>query len=100
MKNKYTWLSINVVLIFLTGMVMSMVPDLFPDLFGDWICEGCVRIDRGAFFEYKGCDFGPQDSHSPTWHWGYRHWLFFIMGIILFIIQVGRVIQIIDKEEK
>ena len=69
-------------------MVASYIPELFPNFFGDWLCEGTGNyLSNLNHFEkcnYAGSSY---NFHNPTWHWGYRHFLFFIMGAVLFIIQ-------------
>ena len=64
---------------------------MYPDFFGDWTCHGSVKIDTPTETIIKGCQIG--GFHSPSSHWGYRHWLFFFMGLVLFVIQVANIIQ-------
>lgn len=86
--NKYTKVSINIVLIFTTIMLASIIPDMFPQIFGDWLCKGCT---------YREADYA--HYHLPTWHCGYRHWIWCAMGLSLFVVQVVRMIYIVDKDE-
>lgn len=80
-------LSIKIIIIFAVLIICSFIPELFPDFFGDKICNG-----SGDFFIGKGikCDFGL--IHAPTNHFGYRHWLFIVMGFVLFLIQTFDII--------
>jgi hypothetical protein len=89
--NKTIKISIRIIAVFMVAIIMSVIPDLFPNLFGDWLCEGHYEQIKGCLYIGEYGNF-----HQPTWHWGYRHWLWFLMGIALFIIQV---IDIIDKLE-
>lgn len=104
MKNKHLKVSLNIVAVFVVVMLVSFIPDQFPKFFGDWQCEGrsysYVDVGNGRF-DYKtiGCDHGV-NNHLPSWHWGYRHWLFIIMGLLLFVVQVIRIGGIINEDEE
>ena len=78
--------SIRVVLIFVMAIFVSFIPEQIPDFFGDWACKGCNYGEAGF-----------ERIHAPQIHWGYRHWLFFSMGLVLFIMQV---VDIIVESEK
>jgi hypothetical protein len=55
--------------------------------FGDTYCA----ISNHSY-SYAG------DVHTePTWHWGWRHWLFLFMGIALFIVQAVRLGMFIER---
>ncbi len=72
-------------------MIMSFIPDQLHNFFGDWKCEGAKWVydpSRAIGGYYTGCGYGPDPEHMAQFHWGYRHWLFFIMGLSLFVIQV------------
>ena len=94
----YTKVSLNVVAIFGIIILMSFVPDHFREFFGDWQCKGSVYMKgTDQFYDHwEGCDRGPS-SHLATIHWGYRHWLWFFMGIALFIVQIIRIINTVNK---
>lgn len=95
----YFFISGQIILIFLVMGAATLLPDLFPKLFGDWHCQGriCTQNAKG-YCDYLGCDYANQGAHNPDWHWGYRHWLFFFMGLILFIIQTIRLISYTNKK--
>ena len=97
---KYTKVSINIILVFLIVMLASLIPGTYPEFFGDWFCKGSGV--RRADYSYPLCDYGvgANQFHLPVWHWGYRHWIWMVMGISLFIVQCIRIGYIIDKEEK
>ncbi len=93
-------ISSRIVLIFVCAMVFSVIPEYFP-VFGDWVCEGSgekIYTNGSIYGNYEGCTFGEDYFHKPETHWGYRHWLFCMMGLSLFITQVVFLIGFIDKE--
>lgn len=111
MKNLYNRLTIAIVIIFVTGIAMSIVPELFPKFFGDSFCQGKTIVfekqsnNSGRVWSepisYTGCDQGaPQVAHNPEWHWGYQHWMWFAMGIALFIVQIFRIVNITENHGK
>jgi hypothetical protein len=65
---------------------MSFLPEGNREFFGDWQCNG------GDY--YKKADF----VHGPTWHWGFRHWMWMLMGAALFIYNAVIMIIKLDKE--
>ncbi len=95
----YTTVSINIIILFMIAIMSSFIPELFPDFFGDWICEGRKFIpNKETYGSYIGCDMFQE--HNPTTHFGYRHYLWFLMGIVLFIIQGIRIFMVVDKHDK
>ncbi len=99
--NYYHKLSLNVMALFLIVIFASLIPDSNHEFFGDWVCKGNKTIiDKSGFYGYLtiGCDYGPDPkNHSPTIHWGYRHWLWLCMGLSLFVIQIFRIGNIKNK---
>jgi hypothetical protein len=79
--------SIRVILIFIIAIFMSLIPEQLPDFFGDWSCNGCNYAEAGF-----------QQIHAPKTHWGYRHWLFFFMGLVLFIMQSADIV--VESQKK
>lgn len=80
-------------------MLMSFLPEIIPGFFGDVTCNG-----GGNEFDFSnakwinhGCQYSTY-THSATTHWGYRHWLYFSMGVALFIVQTVSLINYIDKK--
>lgn len=96
MKNLYLKLSLNVIAVFMVVIVMSFLPELFPKFFGDWLCEGHLKDDVGCL--YSG-NTAWSSHHNPEWHWGYQHHLWFLMGLILFVIQGFRIYELITKHK-
>ena len=99
----YTRLSINIVAIFGIAILMSLVPDHNKEFFGDWQCAGGSTDYDSIKQSYvrTGCMYGPSaNNHGPTLHWGYRHWLWMLGGLVLFGVQTARVIELINKNDK
>ena len=100
MKNKTIIISLRVIAIFLVAIFVSKIPDLYPNFFGDYKCEGkiIVKTNEYGYHEYSGCDFG-EGRHNSKWHWGYQHWMFFLMGLSLTIIQIIDIVKYISEPE-
>jgi hypothetical protein len=64
---------------------------MYPTFFGDWTCHGSGKLLEGHESTYTGCMIG--GFHHSSTHWGYRHWLFFFMGLVLFVFQAINIIQ-------
>lgn len=93
----YLKLSFQVMMVFLVIIFASFIPDYYHDFFGDWHCVGRQYIkDIG----YTGCKYGNDLMHDPEWHWGYRHWIWSLMGSSLFIIQIVRIVNFINKNPR
>ena len=78
---------LKLALVFVTIMGASFIPSCFPEFFGDWVCKGgekCRQLSCG-------------DNTPPTLHYGFRHWIFILMGIIFTIISL---FEISEKENK
>lgn len=93
-------LSLQVIFIFAVIILTSFIPDLYPNFFGDTYCGGKVYISNSS---YSGRWFGCLDNggeHNPTWHWGYRHIMWCLMGVCLFIVQGVRFGFFISEAKK
>jgi hypothetical protein len=78
-------------LIFIIAILGTLIPDSFPQFFGDWKCNGSVEVEAvNNYRQFEGCHYRPS-AHEPSTHWGYRHWLWAIMSLTLFAIQVVKV---------
>lgn len=84
--------NIRIIIIGLMLFLPSFLPDLYPSLFGDWLCEGSgnkiIRYIDNIPIEtnyYQRCNYGANYYHTPEWHYGYRHWLGILFGLILAI---------------
>lgn len=78
-------ISIRIILMFATIIFASFIPDYFHNFFGDELCNGFIMRADGymeQFFHIGG-------KHSELiWHWGFRHWMWLLMGLSLFVIQL------------
>lgn len=83
----YSKLSIQIAIIFTVIILTSFIPDQWHGFFGDWLCGGSIKGN--------GCPQGY--NHIPEWHWGYRHFMWFLMGLCLFAVQITRLIIFIKK---
>lgn len=90
-------LSLQVVAIFAVAMLASLMPDLYPEFFGDYKCTG--KLWNEKLNVYLGCSAPAEGPHGPTNHWGYRHFLFFLMGIVLFVLQAIRLVSFYNKNK-
>jgi hypothetical protein len=110
MKNKdYFFVSLQVVLIFLVLIVASFIPDQFPDFFGDQNCDGYI-LERGwkevngkldyVVLRKAGTCTVFFSQHGPGSHWGYRHFLFFLMGLTLVVLQILRLVKTYSKNSE
>ena len=87
MEKKTIKLSIRIVLAFSCAIILSIIPDQFPVAFGDWYCTDTKHYYNGS-------------THtSSVWHWGYRHFLYFLMGFCLFVIQIFDMSSQFNKEK-
>jgi len=84
-NKKYFKIAFTIILTFSAIIMMSFVADSMHEFLGDWHCNGA------------GCHSG-SGAHDATWHWGWRHWMFFTCGFCLFILNVVRVIIIADEK--
>lgn len=79
-------LSIRVILLFVTAMLISYSPQFLRGFFEDMPYE----IDKWGYQKTRGII----DDH---WDWGFRHYLYFYMCLILFGIQAVRIIKWVNK---
>lgn len=86
--SKLMLITLRIIFVFVVGIIMSYFGDQLHSFFGDNYCT--------VYLDYH-C---PDNGHTfPTYHWGWRHWLFMFMGICLFILQVVDIVITIDKKE-
>ncbi len=89
-------LKVRLVAIFAIVILFSFIPETFPDFFGDWVCQGGKIIGvKEGFYQTQGCSYGSDLEHSATTHWGFRHWMWTLCGVTLFI---WNVVELIDKK--
>lgn len=97
--NKSIKISLRIIALFLVAILVSKIPELYPNFFGDWHCEGSELIwddESHKHYHSEGCDMF--QNHNPSWHWGYQHYLFFLMGLSLTIVQIVDIVKIAQKD--
>ena len=77
-------------------MAASFIPEHLRDYMGDWQCDGSGKSI--GYEGYEKCNYAASAYHDPTWHWGWRHWLFQLFGLVFCIINVIRIV--LNWEEK
>ncbi len=87
-NNFWLLLSLQIVLVFAVVMAASIVPDTFPKFFGDIYCTIPNHFHMGFVHD------------TPEFHWGYRHFIWMVMGLSLFTAQVVRIVIYCDKQTK
>lgn len=85
---KFEKVTLIIVLTFSIAILMSFIGDSLHNFFGDYYCTITNCKYAGAFAGHEW----------PTYHWGWRHWLFMLCGLCIFIVQLTRVIIIIDND--
>jgi len=86
----------RIAMAFFIVMAFSFIPENFPDWFGDWKCEGGRYAGHG---NYEGCWY-TGTSHGPSTHWGFRHWMWWLLGICLFLYNISLIVASINKYQK
>lgn len=86
--NLWYGLSLRIIALFVTAIIVSYTPELFSlrDIFGDKPYPDDGRYHRTGFIDEE-------------WNWGYRHYLYFLMCLCLFIVQAVRLGMWIDKNK-
>ena len=79
-------------------MAASFIADNCHSFFGDWQCEGSGPYMVNVH-HYEKCDYGGgfANYHSNTWHWGFRHWVFFAFGLSM---TIWSIIEIVEPNDK
>ncbi len=83
---KTTLISLRIIALFVVAITCSYFADQYHVFFGDYYCQDTDKLNNTCFHTL------------PTWHWGFRRYLFFVMGTILFVIQSINVIKIYNKK--
>ncbi len=91
-------ISFQILAIFTVIFFASFLPDYYPSFFGDWYCDGHITNIYGG--QYIGNCQNGMGQHNPQWHWGYRHWVYFGMGLSLFFVQIFRIVNLIEPFKK
>lgn len=89
--------SLKIISLFIVAILSTFIGDNLHSFFGDWKCSGSGERLLDEWI-YAKCNYGDLGSHESTWHWGYRHWLYFTMCIILFLIQINNIFFTTNQE--
>ncbi len=87
---------LKILLMFIIMGMMSFIPEKNPDLFGDYICKGSTVEKVGTIHYTNGCRVSMGNPHSPSRHWGFRHWVWFAAGLTF---AVWTIVEVIHNEE-
>lgn len=94
-------ISIQIIFMFVSAMLISIIPENL-ELFGDWTCSGSGTFVAPTYHYVDGhfqrCNYAQFGYHDAIRHWGYRHWLFCIMGLCLFVVQIFKLGETIESE--
>ena len=85
----FNYLTVNIVILFSIAILSTFIGDNLHSFFGDELCKGRYydKVNSNTY----GCLYSNCGEHDPTWHWGYRHWLYSTMCVILFIVNAIRI---------
>lgn len=90
-----TKLTIQIVMLFGIIILASFIPDNFHEFFGDWHCEGGYTDYVNGNYVNHGCQY--TNDHEATWHYGFRHWIWAAMGVVLFIVNIVHILEEANK---
>lgn len=82
--SNWTKLSMRVVLLFAVTMILTYLPDHLRVMFGD-------RPNTYNAYSYGGGRWDGTHFLDEQWIWGWRHYLYFWMCMVLFVIQAVRI---------
>jgi hypothetical protein len=93
--SRWNYLYLNLLMMMAVMMAVSFLPEHFHAFFGDWKCDGNLGHidDKSLVFEKGTCYYRGIFQHEPTWHWGFRHWIFFAFGLLFTIISIVRIVD-------
>ncbi len=89
MNKFYTKVSLNIIAVFFVMMVMSIVPEVLPNGWFSYYCPADT-VHEADGWKHVG---------YATYHWTWRHYVWVFMGFALFIVQVVRIIEIIENRK-
>ena len=78
---------IDIVLVSAFIMAFSFIPENARSFFGDWLCGGSGELIKDTY-HYNGCNYGGAGYHDPSWHWGFRHYIWMLTGLTLTAIRI------------
>lgn len=96
--SKMQIISLKIMLLFTVAIMSTFIAEYLHSFFGDWFCEGSGTSTGECWGCFTKCNYADLGKHEPTWHWGYRHWLYLTMCIVLFIIQLVDIAEYAEKK--
>jgi hypothetical protein len=75
-------------MLFTVAIFSTFIGDYLHSFFGDVLCNSINCRDM----------INPDKYDISHYHWGYRHYLYFVMCVILFLIQCSDVIRYAKSE--
>ncbi len=103
--SKYNYAYLQLFLMMAVSMAVSFIPEQFREFFGDWLCNGAtgsyVKVGDYVHWEMKvdSCRYISFSVHDATYHWGYRHWLFFAFGLFFVVVSIVRMVNRLSEDE-
>lgn len=86
----------RIFMIFAVIFFASFIPENFHEFFGDWLCQGSGTRLSDSYL-YSGCNHLQAGYHLPEWHWGFRHYVWLVMGATLALYNA---VMLISEEDK
>ena len=83
--------------IFAVVFFASFLPEAYPSFFGDWLCQGSGNMVPNTYY-YERCNHINNYFHNPEWHWGFRHYVWMLMGATLAIYNI--IMIIVEEDNK
>jgi len=80
---------LKVTMLFVSAILSTFISDYLSSFLGDYRCNLIEIRHHFGSYEYK--------AH---YHWGYRHWLYFVMCVVLIVIKAVSIINYIGSEKK
>ena len=88
---------VKILSMFLIVGLMSFIPENASRIFGDYTCEGAsLKKEVNGVLYMTGCNRSMGNPHSPTTHWGFRHYVWFFAGLTF---AVWTIVEVINDDE-
>lgn len=88
---KTTKIILKIILLFIVAIFLHKIGDNFSSFFNDTICDGTILNKETKQIEYF--EHYTTIHYDVVVHWGYRHWLYFTMGVCLTVVQTDDIID-------
>lgn len=85
--NVYLGIAIRIIVLFVVGMISTFIPNQLRDFFGDTPFK-TITVDS-SIYSYSINNDGSIDQN---WIWGARHYWYFNMMLLLFLLSLLNVI--------